>query len=414
MLKTIGLKILLLFVVVIINWIVDPYDVYRVFSFNMLGNKPVAIKNTRLHKSYLVSHLRPRTIALGSSRVIGGIDPEHPGWNPSLRPVYNLGIPSACMDEMLRYFKIALDCNKVEQVVVGLDFYMFNVHQMAAIRRMHLDQQEWGPSLDSAGSFYAHTLLTTTSFLASYDTLRSQDPIRHPSFMANGQMVWTSDLRRARKYGQRVRFRESEGVFLGDVLRPEPDHRFAFFDPSSGKSAFEYFRRFLRLALQNNVDLKLFICPVHARHLEVIIQAGLWQQFEQWKRELVLIIEQETLKAPVSDPFFLWDFSGYNPITTEPVPPLGDTDTLMAYYWDSSHFKNDVGNLILDRLFDLKDPNRFIPKDFGRVIDTENIEMHLLEIKKRQQAYRQTHFDEIKEIEAIKKQFSWYSRIICR
>jgi len=52
--------------------------------------------------------------------------------------------------------------------------------------------------------------------------------------------------------------------------------------------------------------------PIHAAQLEVIRVTGLWQEFEQWEREL-------TEMAPV------WDFSGYNSITSKSI-----SDTLLG------------------------------------------------------------------------------------
>ncbi len=51
-----------------------------------------------------------------------------------------------------------------------------------------------------------------------------------------------------------------------------------------------------------------------------------------------------TLDAP-SIP--LWDFSGYSSVTTETLPASG-SHAEMEFYWDSSHFKDIVGDFVLD------------------------------------------------------------------
>ena len=82
----------------------------------------------------------------------------------------------------------------------------------------------------------------------------------------------------------------------------------------------------------------------------------MWSDFENWKREIVAI-------TPV------WDFSGYNSITTEPVAKG------MKNYLDSSHYSSEVGNLILNRLFNYQEET--VTADFGILITQENIQSHL-------------------------------------
>jgi hypothetical protein len=60
----------------------------------------------------------------------------------------------------------------------------------------------------------------------------------------------------------------------------------------------------------------------------------------------------------------LWDFSGYSSVTTEALPELGSRAE-MRFYRDSSHFKDVVGDFVLDRLFGLSHPRRPVPLDFG-------------------------------------------------
>ena len=50
--------------------------------------------------------------------------------------------------------------------------------------------------------------------------------------------------------------------------------------------------------------------------------------WEEWKRALVSIVEDEAAKAGVK-PFPLWDFSGFNPLSMELVPHTNDKKTKM-------------------------------------------------------------------------------------
>ncbi|HEY9811978.1 MAG TPA: hypothetical protein V6D31_00355, partial [Candidatus Sericytochromatia bacterium] len=110
---------------------------------------------------------------------------------------------------------------------------------------------------------------------------------------------------------------------------------------------------------QQGIDLKVFISPAHAIQWEAVHARELWTTFEDWKREVVKI-------TPV------WDFSGYNSITTE---PLSDT---MQNYLDSAHYFAEIGDLVLNRLYDYKVED--VPPDFGVLLTSTNVESHLAQI----------------------------------
>jgi hypothetical protein len=73
-----------------------------------------------------VQRLRPNSVALGSSRVEVGLDPRHPGW-AGPRP-FNFGLPGSTSYEVMLAFLHAQAVGRpLEQAVVGLDFFGFNI-----------------------------------------------------------------------------------------------------------------------------------------------------------------------------------------------------------------------------------------------------------------------------------------------
>jgi hypothetical protein len=78
--------------------------------------------------------------------------------------------------------------------------------------------------------------------------------------------------------------------------------------------------------------LNIFINPIHARQQEIIHHEKQWLTFEQWKRELLSIVEKANNHHPLVEPVQLWDFNGYNTVTMEAVPKVGDTRTAMNWY----------------------------------------------------------------------------------
>jgi hypothetical protein len=110
-----------------------------------------------------------------------------------------------------------------------------------------------------------------------------------------------------------------------------------------------------RRAAKENIQLTLAINPVHALDLELLRTAGGWERLEDWKRQVVKLIAEESLEDRVA----FWDFTDYSQPTTEEVPLSGDTTTRMKLYFENSHYTPAMGALMLDRMF------RGATNDFG-------------------------------------------------
>jgi len=157
---------------------------------------------------------------------------------------------------------------------------------------------------------------------------------------------------------------------------------------------------------------------------EALRAAGLWPEFERWKEVLVNILAEDSSRHPGEQAFPLWDFSGYNSITSEPIPNAGDTSTQMKWYWESSHYKTEVGNFVLDRIFNYRQSdNRYrnesekiatscigalcqthfdsvatqneIPADFGVQLTQRNLATHQAAILANGELYRLTHQQDV-------------------
>ncbi len=81
-----------------VNYIVDPYGIYKT---NIFQNKPEQDKNIRLAKVVKVEELKPVSISLGTSRTEYGYDPNHEYFS---KPSYNLAVSAASLYENRLYF----------------------------------------------------------------------------------------------------------------------------------------------------------------------------------------------------------------------------------------------------------------------------------------------------------------------
>jgi hypothetical protein len=374
-----------------INLLVDPFDFHgmpRIKGFN--ADKPEVATHLRLTKAYAVRSLRPRAIIVGSSRAERGLDPNHPGWDGNSEPRYNLAIAAANIYEAMRYLQHANCINPLKQVVIGLDFFMFNAYTQN--KPDFSEERLCKTKKDASVTFRAHDKIQT---IFSLDAIRSSiSTVKGPNrgdevkfYLPNGQVSWNFGKEKIKKIGYRNAFLETDNIYLYN-------YKFCLYD-NSGESTLRYLAEIIKLARSDNIDLKFFISPVHARMLEAKKLAGLWPQYEQWKRELVACLEADASANPGKEPFSLWDFSGYNSITTEAVPVPGDLHSNMRFYWESSHYKKEVGDLILNRIFG----KGLVEKsDFGVVISADNIEQHLRSIRIKQKKYEQNHSDDMAEL----------------
>lgn len=88
--------------------------------------------------------------------------------------------------------------------------------------------------------------------------------------------------------------------------------------------------------------------PYHARLLELIVNANLWPAYEEWKTvlaDLVAARQQGGLKVQ------LWDFGAYHGYAVESIPEPGHTKPVPKWYWESGHFRADLGAQMFGVMF---------------------------------------------------------------
>ena len=119
---------------------------------------------------------------------------------------------------------------------------------------------------------------------------------------------------------------------------------------------------------------------------------------------MVRINGEEAARAG-RNPFPLWDFSGYNAITTETVPREGDLQTRMRWYSDSSHYVPALGRVILDKIFvqpvSASNMVSGIPDDFGVLLTPATLDTQLAAIRRGHDEYRATHPADVAEIAGV-------------
>ncbi|QMV44069.1 hypothetical protein [Cohnella cholangitidis] len=366
-----GLLIASIVLIVAFNYVVDPYQIYRTptatgFNLKKLSNQEY------LWKARLIADNKPDVIFLGSSRTSRGLDPEY-YTQITGDQAFNIGLSGANVYVELRYLEYALLNNKsLKTVYVGLDFEGFNKYSETTM----LD----GKRLESVSYIkndLLSTLFTKQSLLDSIRVLKMNRSIIPPNvdeFLSNGSNSEVGLVTR----NQQLLERQQNRFF--DHLKDHLDSKQIYANYELSHQHLDAFRKIVSLCSENNVDLHVFIQPSHALQWEGIQTSGLWGEFEEWKREVVTITE-------------VWDFSGYNSITTSP-PDRFDT------YLDQSHYRKHIGNYVFNRTLHINEES--VPDDFGFLLTRDNIEEQLTRIRNERDKWEKANPDIVMKVEELK------------
>lgn len=380
-----------------VNWMIDPFYIFETPRISGLNAaKTGFFKHLRSMKPLVLQSKRNTidTIILGSSRAEAGLDPEHPAWGSS--KVYNLSIPAPSMYELLRYYEFANQVQELRTVVLALDFSQYETQTNYEVD--HLLQTIYTPTQHYGASNLFTTLFSIDALSASVRTVIFQhNPQVEHTPLGFGIHTWRRE--EAARIGQRAVFIDNDKQYISNHWAKKGSTADSF--GSSQTATLVYFRRLVEESRAHDTHLIVLISPSHAREWSIIWAAGLWPQLEQWKRNIVTILAEDAACHPGKEPFALWDFSGYNSITTEEVPLAGDTQTQMRWYWEASHYKKEVGDMILARLFNYHDPKLQVPDDFGTKLTLENIDAYLEAVREQQRIWHLQHQPDLQEIREL-------------
>jgi hypothetical protein len=287
------------------------------------------------------------------------------------QPVYNYGFDMARIKEIKYYLEHAIQNTKLDHLFIGLDFFMFNKYE----RLNYTFDETLVNNKISFIDLYFKPLLSLISLKDSFSTLKvSRMEKEREEFLSNGYRPAKNVFFGLKNYEKL--HRSTNWIFLSsNELQTLYYAKMAFDNETLNdlKGIFE-------ICQQNNITLTLYISPAHANlDGEGILAAGLYKDFESWKRKVTLLAFSYNLK--------LYDFSGYNFVTTEQVK------TPMKNYWDSSHFTEYVGNEIWDVLTEQNESN-----EFGYLLTPKNIGLHIQKNREQMQEYHEKNEESLKDL----------------
>lgn len=334
--STLGLMLALTAVLALTNFAVDPYGIYREWEEGDVF--PASGTYERLHKTERIKRVKPDVLILGTSRANIGIDPDEEFF-PGLTP-YNAGASAATIREHRLMLEYAYRVRPLKKVVLSLDLLSFNTKRPD---NRHFKEHRVAPgALSPQNSFF-----NTYGTIFSFDTLtvvakhlRYVESIHRQSYPeANGHKQNDKAAWIAKKRGVHSFFRLSPNSHM----YPE-NFSYAYSD-TPGDTTFQDFRAILEFCAEKNIELYIYIGPMHKIHLDMFVDHGMQDIRENWKKKLVEIAR------PFGVP--LWDFSTYHDIAMEPLPPEDDTETQMRWFWDTDHYKTEAGDIVMRKILGL-------------------------------------------------------------
>ena len=395
--------------IVALNLIVDPFGIYRLVDVRGFNSyKPQRYSRVRLFKAYEIRRIRPSAIVVGTSRSEVAIRTTHPGWDPESTPRYNLALDGATTHEMYAYLRHAQAVHPLRQVVLGIDAWQLTTlpSGVAGDFDEHLlDGPELWRSLANRLADL-RILFSADTALADYRTLewrhQSSEDSFGPEGQRQGEVLYHKENRKFIDEGPGAYFAAIDRREIRFKFNRGPSHRQrrGTAEAPLDLGSLEYVQKIIGFCRAAGIDLRIFTTPAHAHQMEISIALGEGPDIAKGRRELVRVLTDDAREHPGARRFTLWDFSEYSSVTTEPVPPPGSWWE-MAYYWDSSHFKERVGNWILDRMFEVKEPEDPPPADFGAELTIDNVDLVEARIQEGGENYRAKHPDDVAAIRTM-------------
>lgn len=368
--------------VAFLNWLLDPYQVYR----HSVSESLRPFKRRLIHrvaKAEVALRESHDVLLLGDSRVAAGFDVDHPALSKFGR-IYNLSMAASSVYEQTRMLDLVFQNTKSKPklLIWGIS-PEFVVRDRCPRTEFDFDASLLNPQL----SFVEYHLRN----------LLSIDATRHTIWVLRDCF----DSRRERRGSTKT----SNGGFTSVAAATSQmvsHETFAAVLPAHNSYLAENLplprvaelegplKDCFRRCREHQIELKIVIPPVHSVFVERMCQLGLSDRIERGKRDLVRLASEANLTAGGARPIEVWDFTVFAGPPTEKYP-TPEAPAPMRWYQDAQHFRSSLGDLVLNQIFNR--PHDF--PNFGTELTAANIEEHLVAQRVARNAYHANHSDHV-------------------
>jgi hypothetical protein len=375
----------------VINFIVDPYGVNRLVEIPRFNDDKAREGGfARLRKPFDLWRRHYDGVALGSSQVERGIPTDYPLFAARRLSLYNAGISEERPYEQALLLKHAVAVSGIRFAIISLDFLRY-VGGGGSADFLPRDWSRRRGVEDYLKSLVSYATLADSAATVVASIVRRPYPQYEPDGLLNVEQFEQSRVPNVREL-----FDTIDKYYLNTAYDPVLQAR-----ASLERNGFDHraLHDMLATARQNGVQLYFFITPSHARAFEIVHILGLAPLYRQWINELTCELASDARRHG-GQAFPLWDFSGYNSITTDPLPGPNSHEQ-MRWYSDPIHYRTAVGSLIEDRLLDFSSNEPSGLGDFGSALKLDTLDAHFAALKESRQAYLAGHPDFLTELMAL-------------
>lgn len=336
-------------VVGFINFIIDPNGIFNAVSIKGFNEHKNSHISDRMSKFYYCNRAKPETVLIGASR-IGTVNPDDVRAYTNDK-VYNMSLSAATAYEQSEYFKYLVTHHNIKRVILSVDFFTYLPNKLynEGFVKDRLTKSIYLKD-------YIDSLFTIKTISRSKKTVIenfNNEPVEID--FSNGWHTYYTSNQKLKVYGER--YIEDKIIETIRTYSRENYKNPNFRDINTTKKYLGYLQEMVTIAKQKNIELIVYVSPIHYKQFVLIYCMGLGDTFEEWKRGVATIT-----------PFY--DFTGYNSVTTE-----------NRWWWDTSHINSDGARLILAFIF--KDVKHMPPVDFGVYVDTGNVEAHIENLRSK-------------------------------
>ncbi|WP_339670068.1 hypothetical protein [Dasania marina] len=330
-------------------WWVDPYGLYGEYTKEDSFKKPEVNNQIRLHKRAQLERNQYDALILGNSRAFRTYDPEHAFFEGY--KAYNAAVSNAHINEIYYSLRLANKNTNIKKVVLVVDYALQEDIKKSEQKKSTLIFERGARSFTESAKYYKDTLL---SIQALKDSLKTIFYLGDENRVTVGGLYYDQE-------GDENDFKEVELGYLNKYMRVNIKEQSAY-----GHRLYKfYFKKILSYLHEHKIDTTIVISPLHARFMEVIYSAGLWQDFSNWK-EVLVAVNEEVAEEYEGDSYVLYDAAIYNEKNIEFIRPYEAT----KWYYESSHAMPKYGDALLNEMIYDKGGRLAVRLDIG------DIDMH--------------------------------------
>lgn len=263
--------------VVFFTFRVDPYRLYTNGPPGINQRVGDLFYHLRLHKPYAIERIQPKVLVAGSSRSasLAPRDGDLTGLNG-----YNASLPGASMREVRRIIEHAHAVSRLDRLVIGLDYYMFD-SPTAGSEELLVEGRFLFSDMDLLDKL-AHRFQRIEDYWVSLFSVDAViDSLRTKTQTRDNRQVYRED---------------GTWSINGDLVSPAWLYaelsRQIYTQMSGSDDVRDYseLRLLLDFVQKQNIRTQLLITPLNGLHLEVVVRANAWKKYIDWQRQLVEIV----------------------------------------------------------------------------------------------------------------------------